>query len=74
MTNQEVVHVFKKGQEEEVQVSIGEFKNRKYMDLRVYFPGEDGTKFPTKRGLTLAAEFLPELKKGLVALEKKIAH
>jgi hypothetical protein len=71
MTNQEVVHVFKKGQDEEVQVSIGEFKNRKYVDFRIYFPGEDGTKFPTKRGLTLAAELLPELKKGLQAAEQK---
>lgn len=66
MEEQEVVHSFSKGNDEEVRFSVREYKGRQYMDLRLWFlPAEGGDLRPTKKGITLALEYLPELKKGL---------
>ena len=73
MDNATVVHAFKKGQDEQVQVSVGDYKNKKYVDVRVFFPNEEGTFFPTKKGLTLVVDLLPELVKGIQAAEKAIS-
>jgi len=71
MENQ-VVHRFPRRQDEEVYVTLREFKNRHYLDVRIFFQPKDGGEMrATRKGLTLEVELLPELKKGILALEKK---
>jgi len=66
MEEPRLVHRFQKNPEEEVRFSLREYKARKYLDLRLWFQPANGVDYvPTKKGLTLSLEFLPELKKGL---------
>ena len=71
MENQ-VVHRFTRRQDESVYLTLREFKNRYYVDVRIFFQPKDGTDMrATRKGITLEVELLPELKKGILALEKK---
>ena len=66
METDRLIHRFQKNPEEEVRLSLREYKDRHYLDLRLWFqPSNGGDYRPTKKGLTLSVEFLPELKKGL---------
>ena len=61
-----IVHSFRKNPEEEVRFCVREYKDRHYLDIRLWFlPAVGGDFFPTKKGLTLSLEYLPELKKGI---------
>lgn len=44
-----------------------EFKKKPYIDLRVYYKGDDGEYHPSKKGLTLSLDLLPDL---VEAIEK----
>jgi len=61
------------GQDAAVYVRVREYKDRKYVDFRVFFPlKETGEMHPTRKGITLSAELLGELKKGIAACEKEL--
>ena len=66
-----VVHTFHKNEQEEIRFTLREYKERHYFDLRLWFLPENGEEYrPSKKGLTLAVEFLPEMKKGLERVGK----
>lgn len=68
-----LVHSFQKNESEEVRFSLREYKNRHYLDLRLFFQPQDRPEMaPSKKGITLAVEFLPELKRGLLKLEEEV--
>jgi hypothetical protein len=70
----DVVYRIAKRQDEEVCISLSEFKDRKYLDVRVYFQPKDSDEMkPTKKGITLDVGLLSELRKGLATCEKRIA-
>ena len=51
-----------KGQTEQVQIAINEFKGKKYLDLRIFYTTDDGgTWLPSKKGVTVAPDQLPIL-------------
>ncbi|MCR4881719.1 MAG: transcriptional coactivator p15/PC4 family protein [bacterium] len=57
---------------EEVQISINEYRGKKYLDLRVYYTTDDGLNWsPTKKGVTFSPDRLGELKD---AVEKAMAE
>ena len=57
---------------EEIQISINEYRGKKYLDLRVYYTTDDGLNWnPTKKGVTFSPDKLSELKD---AIEKAIAE
>ena len=61
-----IIHTFQKNPEEEVRFTLKEYKDRQYLDLRLWFHSSTGGEyFPTKKGLTLSLDYLGELKKGL---------
>ncbi|MEW5980155.1 MAG: transcriptional coactivator p15/PC4 family protein [Acidobacteriota bacterium] len=76
------VMTFQKNSQEEVQAGIQEFKGRHYASVRVYVENDAGEHIPTKKGITVPVELLPELaravrlladeavKQGLVAQER----
>ena len=69
----EVISSFAKNSFEEVRISLTEFKGKELIDLRVYYqPDGEEEMRPTKKGITISSEKFPELKKGLLALEKVI--
>jgi len=69
----EVIASFEKNSFEEVRISLTEFKGKKLIDLRVYYqPDGEEEMRPTKKGITIALEKFPDLKKGLLTLEKAL--
>lgn len=68
-----VVHSFQKNETEEIRISLREYKNRHYLDLRLFFQPQDKNEMvPSKKGLTVSIEFLPELKRGLLKFEQEM--
>jgi len=66
----QLIHSFRKNDREEIRISFREYKERFYIDMRLYFLAEDrGEMCPSKKGLTLGIDFLPEIKLGITKLE-----
>jgi hypothetical protein len=57
---------------EEVRVSIQEYKGRRYLSLWVWFKNDDDNWQPSKKGLTLSLDLLPELRKAVDAALAKV--
>ena len=75
MEDLRVIHSFQKNPEEEVRLTLREYKERQYLDLRLWYqPSNGGDYLPTKKGLTLSLEYLPELKKGFERASKVSAE
>lgn len=52
---------------ERVQVSINEYRGKKYLDLRVYYTTDDGINWnPTKKGVTFSPDKLADLKEAVI--------
>ena len=69
----EVIYRFPRKQDEEVYISLREYKDRQYIDLRIFFQPKDSDEMrPTKKGITIEIELLKELKKGILASEKRV--
>lgn len=64
------VYTLAKSNNEEVRMYIHNYKRRLYFSIRAYY--RDGDKLvPTKKGLTLRLESLPEFVKGINQLAKE---
>ncbi len=69
--NTQVVYEFPRNKDERICASIGSYKDRLYIDLRVFFTdSRTGDLRPTKKGLTISSILLPQLKNALLACEK----
>lgn len=64
METEKIVHSFRRNNDEEVRITLRKYKERVYLDQRIFFEAQ-GEFHHTKKGLTLSAEFLPELKRGI---------
>lgn len=73
MADDKVVSSFRRNPTEEVRASIKEFKGRTYIDLRIYYLEEQSGEWkPTRKGVSLATDFMPELKEAVESLEKEL--
>jgi hypothetical protein len=51
---------------EQIQISINSYKNKQYVDLRVYYTTDDGESWlPTKKGVTISPEHLDTLREAI---------
>jgi len=69
-----LIDEFEKNSAETVRTSISEFKGKLYIDFRVWSAGAAdslGEVRPTKKGLTISTEILPDL---LKAVQLAIRH
>lgn len=67
----QLVHQFSYGQNDAFYIRLKEYKDKRYIDFRIFFqPKGTDEMVPTKKGITVNAECLTELKKGLLACEK----
>ncbi len=64
------VYSFRKNALEQVRASISTYKGKQYADMRVYYESDDGEWRPTKEGITIALDLLPELDEALKKLRK----
>lgn len=69
MADDKVVSSFKRNPTEEVRATLKEFRGRRYLDLRIYYQDDAGEWKPTRKGVSLSTDFMPELKEAVLALE-----
>jgi hypothetical protein len=74
MAEDKVVATFKRNPTEEVRAGIKEFKGRRYIDLRIYYMDDQGEWKPTRKGISLSTDFMPELKEAVGKLEAELAN
>ena len=68
-----LAYQFQRTETDSVCVSLREFKQRTYIDLRIFYRSNNSSELlPTKKGITLAIQFIPELKKSLDAVERLV--
>jgi hypothetical protein len=67
----ELIHSFDKSPTEQVQVALSKYKGKTYADLRIYFKADDGEYRPTKKGITVSLDLLPELGEAVTKLIEK---
>jgi len=65
----QLIATIEKNADEEIRVSLREFKGHPFIDIRVYWKPADGEPGPTKKGVTLSPELFPRLKEAISALE-----
>ena len=70
--DKELVHSFDKSSTEQVQVSLSNYKGKTYVDLRIYYKASDGEYRPTKKGITMSPDVLPELGEAIRKLIEKV--
>jgi hypothetical protein len=63
--NAQLIHSFPKNPLEEIRISLTMFKKKQYLDLRVYYKGDDGEYHPSKKGLTLSLDLMPDLEEAV---------
>lgn len=65
----QLIATIEKNADEQIRVSLREYKGHPYIDIRVYWKPPEGEPGPTKKGVTLNPELFPGLKKAMGALE-----
>ncbi|MBU1862337.1 MAG: transcriptional coactivator p15/PC4 family protein [Candidatus Omnitrophica bacterium] len=64
--NSEKTYVIKRGANENVRITLREYKGKQYVDIRLfYLPKNDTEMRPTKKGITIYTSELKEVAKGL---------
>lgn len=72
-TREEPVYTFPKNSKEEVRASFSNWQGHDLVDLRVFARQSDGEFVPTRKGLTIARELVPELLKAVESLQRESA-
>ena len=57
----QLIATIEKNADEEIRVSLREYKGHPFIDVRVYWKPPEGEPGPTKKGVTLNPELFPEL-------------
>lgn len=70
----QLVHSFPKNPLEEIRASLTVYKGKDYVDLRVYYKGDDGEFHPSKKGLTLSLDLFPDLEEAVRKLREEIGE
>jgi len=68
-SEEKIVAEFAKNDRETVKLRLSVFRGKEYVDLRLYIKGADGEEIPTKKGVNLPIEKIPELKKAIAKLK-----
>lgn len=67
------VFAFEKNSQEVVKATLSRYRGETYVSLRVWWrPNGDGDMRPTKKGITVNAGLLPDLKQAVAELEKTL--
>ena len=62
--NQKILGEFEKNSSEIVRISTVEYQSNQYLDVRIWILGDHGSKenrLPTKKGIRIHSELLPDL-------------
>jgi hypothetical protein len=66
-----VVFTLPRHEGEEIHFTLHKYNGRYYIDLRLWFQDEDKGEFkPTKKGISVGVEMLPQIQEGLEHLKQ----
>lgn len=68
------VYSFPKNPTEEIRASLSTYKNKQYLDLRIYYLGDDDEYHPSKKGITLSPDLLGELEEAVRKLREVVGE
>ena len=74
MADERIVHEFRKGAGEIVRSTIGEYRGRKTIGIRIFYEDVAGEWKPTRKGITLTSDLFPELQKAIGLIESGLAE
>ncbi len=57
----EIIAEFEKNRTEKIKVSLSEFKGKKLVDIRIWYLNDDNEYAPSKKGVAISLELLPQL-------------
>jgi len=66
------VYSFGKNAIERVHADTTRYKGHSLIDVRIYYQDDDGAWKPSRKGLTLNVDLLPELEAAVAALRKAV--
>jgi len=69
---QRFITEFEKNSLEKVKIHLQQWKNQNYIDVRVFYLDEEKTENPTKKGICLKVELLPQFTQALQQAEAVI--
>lgn len=72
MKEPKLVAKFQKNAVSEIRIALKEWKEKKYIDLRVFTLSNSGEQVPTKKGVSVPIEKWNDLKSGILLLEEAI--
>lgn len=72
MAENRLIHAFQKNALEEIRVSLNVFRGKEYIDIRIFYKGDDGEYHPSKKGVTLSPDLLSDLQEALKKLEEAL--
>ena len=67
-----LIATIEKNPDEEIRISLREYKGHPFVDIRVYWKPPAGEPGPTRKGVTFNPEFYPEFRKAITALEEAL--
>jgi hypothetical protein len=69
MKMSEVICELPKNSRETIRLSLGEYKDHRFVDLRIFLPDEDKDSIATRKGLTVSPQLWPQFRKALAQVE-----
>ena len=63
------VYAVRKNAREDLRFALTHYGSQLLCDIRIWYENESGTLRASKKGITVRPEMLPELRKGIEALE-----
>ena len=64
-----------RGTTEQLQIALSEYKEKKYLDLRIFYTTDSGTTWlPTKKGVTVSPDNLETLKEAVNKAIQELAN
>ena len=68
----QVIHTFPISTSQEISISLRRYKERLYIDIRIWFQSPDGSGMrPSKKGVHFSIERLEDLETGVRELKKR---
>ncbi|OLA94959.1 MAG: hypothetical protein BHW64_01240 [Candidatus Melainabacteria bacterium LEY3_CP_29_8] len=66
MSDNKLISTIERSSTEQLQISINEYKGKKYLDLRIFYTTDNGASWlPTKKGVTISPSDLSILKEAV---------
>ncbi len=68
-----LVKAIEKGPDDQIHVRVSRFRERDYVDIRHFYPTEEGEWKPTRKGIAIPVDLYPDLLAALKEAEPVIA-